>query len=75
MAHRTWVTRPGGRVTRFRNRQARCDCRGRRHGRPALGRGLCHDGPRPARVARREAKADVRRAWQGGCAIPERERD
>jgi hypothetical protein len=35
---------PGNRIKRFRNRQTRCRCGKKRHGRPGVGRGVCHWG-------------------------------
>lgn len=59
MAITRFVLLPGGRVKRFRNRQARCNCSKKTPGRPGLTRGICHGaGRRPARALRiRESQA------------------
>lgn len=56
----TWTVRPGGRIVRFRNRQARHGCSRRKKGRPAVGNGLCY-GVNAARAARHDMNAQLRR--------------
>ena len=58
---RVWLALPGGRLKRFKDRQARHDCRKRRHGRPALGVGICYP-VNEARRVRRFLTAQLRRA-------------
>jgi len=56
-----WDVLHGGRVKRFRNRQVRHHCSKRRHGRPAVGRGLCYR-VNQARAIRRALAAQLRAA-------------
>ena len=63
-----WIVRPGGRIVRFRNRQARHRCSRRRKGRPAVGNGLCY-GVNAARAARHDMNAQLRRQVRDGIAL------
>ena len=60
----TFFRLPGGRLKRFRRRHTYHPCGKRRRGRPAVGYGACHGWePSLNRRCRREAKAELRRAW------------
>lgn len=60
-----WIVIPGGRITRFRNRPTLHSCRRKRHGRPAVGLGLCYNR-NVARHIRRVANGRLARAIREG---------
>lgn len=66
---RVWIVLPGGRITRFKARQSRHDCRKRRRGRPAVGVGLCYP-VNEARRERRRLRAELRRALGTAAGDP-----
>ncbi len=59
MSH--WIARPGGKLVRFRNRPTTHHCSRRKHGRPAVGNGLCY-GVNVSRRMRHSLNAELRRA-------------
>ena len=63
MAH--WIERPGGKLVRFRNRPTTHHCSRRKHGRPAVGNGLCY-GANVSRRMRRRQNAALARALRAG---------
>ena len=65
---RVWVVLPGGRVKRFKAPQVKHDCRKKRHGRPAVGVGLCYHR-NEARQVRRFMNEQLRRALREAASF------
>jgi hypothetical protein len=65
-----WIVRPGGRLVRFRNRQARHWCSRRKKGRPTVGNGPCYV-VNAARAVRRDLRAQLHRQLRDHADLEE----